>query len=225
MADSDDDNQIVSGPPPRRGPTLADLRAAARALLRPRPAPPPDADHKVEPARRSRPAPDFSKPATLTREQVQSGAPAFILAPAYLLFAAVCVLPQVARMAAPEAPRAFIARAVAALPDWAAPMESVWNGWLWAPWWILAPALLMRLNSVRITVTASLDAVGWSMAALLVQTAAWLFYGRGFLARDGVSVAERDGAWQLLLAEFVFLFLVATWFSPNTGGRTRFEQG
>jgi hypothetical protein len=223
MTDKDDDsNPIVSGPPPRRGPSLADVRAALAGLFRSRGAARATATDPVGPSRR-KPGAD-TQPAP-TRAQVLSGAPAWVLAPAYLAFAVVFALPQAARLAEPESPRQFIAGVVAQLPGWAAPMEAVWNGWLWAPWWIVLPALLMRLNSVRITLRASLDAVGSSMAALVISGAAWLYHGRVVLGREGVPVAERDGAWQLLVAEFVFLFLIATWFSPNMRRRTQFEQG
>lgn len=219
MADEHQDNPIVSGPPPRRGPSLDDVRAAVAGLLKRRAAP-----ENAEPTRRAR-TQRPATPAKPTREQVQAGAPAWVLAPAYLAFAAAFALPQAAKLAEPESPRQFIAEVVAALPDWAAPMEGVWNGWLWAPWWVVLPAFLMRLNSVRITLSASLDAVGASMAALVICGAAWLYHGRAVLGHEGVPLAERDGAWQLLLAEFVFLFLVSVWFSPAMIRRTPFQQG
>lgn len=220
MADEDQDNQIVSGPPGRRGPSLDDVRAAVAGLLKRRPAPEAAEAAPVRRARTQRPAP-AAKP---TREQVQAGAPALVLAPAYLAFAAAFALPQVARLASPADPRGFIAETVAKMPDWAAPMEAVWNGWLWAPWWIVLPATLFRLNGARITLGASLDAVGSGMAALVLSGAAWLYHGRVVLGREGVPLAERDGAWQLLVAEFVFLFLVASWFSPAMLRPNRIDQ-
>lgn len=60
-----------------------------------------------------------------------------------------------------------------------------------------------------------MDAVGSSMAALAFESAAWLYVGRKLLSGPGAALAEREGAWQLLVAEFVFLFLVATVLGPH----------
>nr|MBP9232848.1 hypothetical protein [Phenylobacterium sp.] len=90
-------------------------------------------------------------------------------------------------------------------------------------WWLGAIALFLRLRAAWTAGKAVLDAVGWGMAALVVEGAAWLYFGREAL--EAYSAAEQTGAWRLLVAEFVFLFLTAVMFGPNTTRRVQFEQG
>lgn len=143
------------------------------------------------------------------------GKPMLWTAPLFLAFAAVYAAPHLAALLSPDDPRALINGWVARLPDRASPLAGVIAGWLWLPWWVGVPALLLRLNAARLTARAIMDAVGWSMAALVLEGAAWLYVGRKLLGAAGVSAAERDGAWQLLVAEFVFLFLAATVLGPD----------
>lgn len=143
------------------------------------------------------------------------GKPMLWTAPLFLAFAAVYAAPHLAALLSPDDPRAVINAWVGRLPDRAAPLSGVMAGWLWLPWWVGVPALLLRLNAARLTARAIMDAVGWSMAALVLEAAAWLYVGRKLLGAAGVSAAERDGAWQLLVAEFVFLFVAATVLGPD----------
>ncbi|MDO9247465.1 MAG: hypothetical protein Q7U11_13450, partial [Phenylobacterium sp.] len=101
-------------------------------------------------------------------------------------------------------------------------LSAMLAGWLWAPWWLGGLALLFRLRAAWTAGKAVLDAVGWGMAALVVEGGAWLYFGREAL--EAFSVAEQTGAWRLLAAEFIFLFLTAVLFGPNTYQRVRFEQ-
>lgn len=212
--DREGNGQIVSGPEPGRLPKGADLLAAVRALLKPRPR----AESDVRPRRLKRPRPARPK------EMPVGGWPAIWMAPFFLAFAALFALPHVARIAAPADPRAFLATLVGVLPDRAAQLTDILSGWLWLPWYVALTALAMRLQAVRATARGILDAVGWSMGALAIEGAAWLFFGRVILGAADVPVAVREGAWQLLVAEFVFLLLTSILFGPNTSKRTPFEQ-
>ncbi len=216
----DGQGDIVSGPEPSRLPRAADVLAAVRGLFAPRPgtgeAPVPEKGRrKARSAAPSRPAPP--------KEQPVGGYPAVWMAPVFLVFAALYALPHAANLLEPEAPRAWLASVVARLPEQAAPLTDILAGWLWLPWWVGAATLLLRLQAVRMTSRGILDAVGWAMAALVVEGAAWLLFGRALLAEAPEAV--RDGAWRLLVAEFVFLFLTATLFGPNTQRRVNWQHG
>lgn len=216
----DGQRDIVSGPESSRWPKAADVMAAVKGLFAPRPAGVEDAvpDHRKRRAR-------AAVPATPTRpkEQPLGGYPAVWMAPFFLAFAVLFALPHFANLLAPEAPRAWLAVVVGQLPEQAAPLTDILAGWLWSPWWVGAATLLLRLQAVRMTARGILDAVGWAMAALVVEGAAWLLFGRSLLAEAPEAV--RDGAWRLLVAEFVFLFLTATLFGPNTERRINWQHG
>jgi hypothetical protein len=152
------------------------------------------------------------------------GPPVIWLAPVFLAFAAAYALPQLALFVEPDAPRGMIKAVIAALPDFAAPLEPMIAGWLWAPLWLALLALALRLRAAWVTHLAILDAVGWSMAAVVVEGGAWLLWGRNLLEQGGFSLAERDGVWQLMVGEIVFLFLTAVFFGPTSRQRIRFEQ-
>ncbi|MDB5468809.1 MAG: hypothetical protein JWR84_369 [Caulobacter sp.] len=210
---------IISGPEPS-GPAVwwRNLVSALKAMR----ARVPTTVAKA-PARRKAetPAPD-AKAAKAWREV--HGPPVFWLAPVFLIFAAAYALPQLAQVLQPQAPRSMIKALVAFLPGFAAPIEPALAGWLWAPLWVTLLALALRLRAVWVTRLAILDAVGWSMAALVVEGATWLLGGRALLARGGYSPAEQDGVWQLMVAEVVFLFMTAVFFGPTSRQRVRFEQ-
>lgn len=211
---------IVSGPEPSRLPKAAEVLAAVKGLFAPRPATVEDA----VPRRSGRKARLAAPPgAGRPTEQPVGGNPAVWMAPFFLVFAVLYALPHAANLLEPEAPRAWLASVVARLPDQAAPLTDILAGWLWLPWWVGAATLLLRLQAVRMTARGILDAVGWSMAALVVEGAAWLLFGRSLLA--AAPEAVRDGAWRLLVAEFVFLFLTATLFGPNTQRRINWQHG
>jgi hypothetical protein len=147
------------------------------------------------------------------------GPPFVWLAPVFLVFAIAYALPQLAEFLQPQAPRSMIKALVAFLPGFAAPLEAMMAGWLWAPLWLTLLALALRLRAVWVTHLAILDAVGWSMAALVVEGGAWLLWGRKVLEQGGFSPAERDGVWQLMVGEIVFLFLTAVLFGPYSRPR------
>ena len=147
------------------------------------------------------------------------GPPFVWLAPVFLAFAIAYALPQLADLLQPQAPRSMIKALVAFLPGFAAPLEPMIAGWLWAPLWVTLLALALRLRAVWVTHLAILDAVGWSMAALVVEGGAWLLWGRKVLEQGGFSPAERDGVWQLMVGEIVFLFLTAVLFGPSSRPR------
>lgn len=147
------------------------------------------------------------------------GPPFVWLAPVFLAFAIAYALPQLADLLQPQAPRSMIKALVAFLPGFAAPLEPMMAGWLWAPLWVTLLALALRLRAVWVTHLAILDAVGWSMAALVVEGGAWLLWGRKVLEQGGFSPAERDGVWQLMVGEIVFLFLTAVLFGPPSRPR------
>lgn len=212
--------EIVSGPEPSRLPKAADVLAAVRGLFAGRSGTVEDAAPQ-RPRRKARAgAPPIAAKST---EQPVGGYPAVWMAPFFLAFAVLFALPHAANLLAPEAPRAWLASVVVRLPDQAAPLTDILAGWLWLPWWVGAGTLLLRLQAVRMTSIGILDAVGWAMAALVVEGAAWLLFGRSLLAEAPDAV--RDGAWRLLVAEFVFLFLTATLFGPNTQRRINWQHG
>ena len=211
---------IVSGPEPSRLPKAADVVAALKGLFAPRA----DAAKDAAPERRRRKTQAGIPPKTAKpMEQPLGGFPAVWMAPFFLVFAVLFALPHAANLLEPEAPRAWLAAVVARLPDQAAPLTDILAGWLWLPWWVGAATLLLRLQAVRMTSRGILDAVGWSMAALVIEGAAWLLFGRSLLAEAPEAV--RNGAWRLLVAEFVFLFLTATLFGPNTQRRINWQYG
>lgn len=212
--------EIVSGPEPSRLPKVADVLAAMKGLFAPRA----DAAGDAVPQRPRRKTRSSApqKPAK-SAEQPLGGYPAVWMAPFFLVFAVLFALPHAANLLEPEAPRAWLASFVARLPDQAAPLTDILAGWLWLPWWVGLATLLLRLQAVRMTSRGILDAVGWAMAALVLEGAAWLLFGRSLLAEAPEAV--RDGAWRLLVAEFVFLFLTATLFGPNTQRRINWQHG
>ncbi|RYF92028.1 MAG: hypothetical protein EON95_13780 [Caulobacteraceae bacterium] len=216
---------IISGPEPS-GPVVwwRNLVSAVNALRARRRRP------TTAPRERSRretgavPAPKaVNGGAELKAWRAVHGPPFIWLAPVFLVFAALYALPQLAEALQPQAPRSMIKALVALGPDFAAPIEPMLAGWLWAPLWLTLLSLAFRLRAVWVTHLAVLDAVGWSMAALVVDGAAWLLLGREVLA--GWSPAERDGVWQLMVGETVFLFLTAVLFGPTSRQRIPFEQG
>jgi hypothetical protein len=216
---------IISGPEPSTLATLWARMKAAWAALRTRAAVPKTED----PGKRAKRAPTPSKAEAAAEKKALKdwrtvhGPPAIWMAPFFLLFAALFALPHLAQIIQPQAPRSLITALVAALPDVAQPLSPMLAGWLWAPWWLGLIAVLMRLRAAWVAGRAVLDAVGWGMAALVVEGAAWLYFGREAL-ETGFNAAEQTGAWRLLVAEFVFLFLTAVLFGPNTRQRVRFEQ-
>lgn len=218
--DGERNQPTVSGPEPSGLSTLwARLNAALTALRR-RPA---DAAPREKPARRAaKPRQDPAAAAEVKAWRKVHGRPAIWMAPFFLVFAALYAVPHVALLIEPQAPRSLITELVAALPAWAEPLSAMLAGWLWAPWWLGALALLFRLRAAWTASKAVLDAVGWGMAALVIEGGAWLYFGREAL--ETFSVAEQTGAWRLLGAEFIFLFLTAVLFGPNTYQRVRFEQ-
>jgi hypothetical protein len=206
------DHPVIDGPPPSNWRPLLDAGRSMVTWIRRHLAVKPG-----RPSAKSRPAaaqPDDAEKADKAWIAVH-GKPMLWTAPVFLAFAAVYAAPHLATLLSPDDPRALLKVWVDRLPDQAAPLNGVVAGWLWSPWWIGAPALLMRLNAARITARAIMDAVGWSMAALALEGAAWLYVGRKVLAQAAVPLAEREGAWQLLVAEFVFLFLAATVLGPH----------
>ena len=219
--DGEQNQPTVSGPEPSGLSTLwTRLRAALAALAarRPRPADPaPKAPRRAAKARQ-----DLAAAARVKAWRKVHGRPAFWMAPFFLMFAALYAVPHLALILEPQAPRSLINDLVAALPGWAAPLSAMLAGWLWAPWWLGLIGLLFRLRAAWMAGKAILDAVGWGMAALVVEGGAWLYFGREAL--ETFSVAEQTGAWRLLAAEFIFLFLTAVLFGPNTYQRVRFEQ-
>ena len=210
----------ISGPEPSGLSTLwARLKAALAALRQRRADPAP----RQKAARRSVEAPqDPVSAAEVKAFRKVHGRPAIWMAPFFLLFAGLYAVPHLALLIRPQAPRSLITELVSGLPDWAQPLSAMLAGWLWAPLWLGVLALLFRLRAAWTASKAMLDAVGWGMAALVVEGGAWLLFGREAL--EAFSVAEQTGAWRLLAAEFLFLFLTATLFGPNTYQRVRFEH-
>ena len=221
--DGEQNQPTVSGPKPSGLLTLwARLRAALAALAarRPRPADPEPRQKRPRQAAKARQDPAAAAQVKAWRKV--HGRPAIWMAPFFLVFAALYAVPHLALILEPQAPRSLINDLVAALPDWAAPLSAMLAGWLWAPWWLGLMGLLFRLRAAWTAGKAILDAVGWGMAALVVEGGAWLYFGREAL--EAFSVAEQTGAWRLLVAEFIFLFLTAVLFGPNTYQRVRFEH-
>lgn len=212
---------IISGPEPS-GPAVwwRNLVSALKAR-RARAAAPPSRTPK---ARRKavEPSPDAAAAKDLKAWRAVHGPPFVWLAPVFLAFAVLYALPQLAETLQPQAPRSMIKAFVAVLPGVAAPVEPMLAGWLWAPLWVTLLALALRLRAAWVSHLAILDAVGWAMAALVVEGGAWLLIGRQALA--DWSPAERDGVWQLMVGEIIFLFLTAVLFAPASR-RIRFEQG
>lgn len=204
---------LVEGPPPSNWRLLLDAGRAALARLRrsfgSRPAPP-----QAKPVQADAAQPSATEAEVKAWEAVH-GKSMLWAAPLFLAFAAVYAAPHLATFLSPDEPRALIRTWVDRLPDWAAPLNGVIAGWLWLPWWVGLPALLLRLNAARLTGRAIMDAVGSSMAALALEGAAWLYVGRKLLSGPGAVLAEQEGAWQLLVAEFMFLFLVAAVLGPH----------
>lgn len=224
MADHHND-PIISGPEPS-GPAVwwRNLVSAVRAMRARVTGPSVKA-----PAGKAKPSKvrqeDTEATAAETKAWRATHGPPFIwLAPVFLAFALAYVLPHLAEWLQPQAPRSMIKAFVAILPDFAAPLEPMLAGWLWAPLWVSLLALALRLRAAWVTHLGILDAVGWSMAALVVEGGAWLLWGRGVLERGAFSAAERDGVWQLMVGEFIFLFLTAVFFAPTSRQRIRFEQ-
>lgn len=218
------DHAVIDGPPPSNWKPVLEAGAAVFAWLRRSLAT--KAGKPAAKPVRDRPQTDASKEAQKAERDwvAVHGRPMLWTAPLFLAFAVVYAAPHLATLLSPEDPRALITNWVGRLPDRAAPLSAVIAGWLWLPWWVGLPALLMRLNAARIAARAIMDAVGWSMAALALEGAAWLYVGRKVLAAAGVPLAEREGAWQLLVAEFVFLLLVATVLGPHTPRPRYFNQ-
>jgi hypothetical protein len=209
----DHNDPIISGPEPS-GPVIwwRNLVSAFKAM-RARAA-------ETAPSRRKARVQPIAPDAKAVKAWRAVHGPPFIwLAPVFLAFAAVYALPQLADTLQPQAPRSMIKALVAFLPGFAAPLEAMMAGWLWAPLWLTLLALALRLRAVWVTHLAILDAVGWSMAALVVEGGAWLLWGRKVLAQGGFSAAERDGVWQLMVWEIVFLFLTAVLFGPTSRPR------
>lgn len=224
MTDDENQHPIIDGPPPSNWQPVIDawraLVAALRSLatVKPRRIKAPDGPPT--------PATGDPREAALERKTWEKvhGRPMLWMSPFFLAFAAAFAAPHLAAWQSPADPRATLHAWVGLLPDRAAPLADILAGWLWLPWWVGLPALALRLNAARITGRAIMDAVGWSMSALALEGAAWLYVGRKALAGAGVSAAERDGAWQLLVAELVFLFLVATVLGPDTPRPRYFNQ-
>ncbi len=210
-------HSVIDGPPPSNWQPVLDalkaLVAAVRNIGKSRP-------------RRIKPRPGPPTPATggLAAFEKVHGKAMIWMAPFFLAFAFVFAFPHAAKFLSPEAPRAVINDLVARLPEVLSPLSAMMAGWLWLPWFVALPALLMRLRAAWETRNAIMDAVGWSMAALAVEGGAWLYFGRKALERVGASAAEREGAWQLLVAEFIFLLLVATILGPHTPKPRYFNQ-
>lgn len=216
--DHDEPHRSVIDGPPRSNwqPVLDALKALVAAVRN---------TGKSRP-RRIKPLPG---PSTAAASEIKAfeqvhGKPMLWMAPFFLVFAFVFAFPHAAKILSPEAPRVVINDLVARLPEVLSPLSAMMAGWLWLPWFVALPALLMRLRAAWTTGSAIMDAVGWSMAALVIEGGAWLYFGRMALERAGTSAAERDGAWQLLAAEFIFLFLVATILGPHTPRPRYFNQ-
>lgn len=203
-------SSVIEGPPPGNWDQVRQAWRSTRTRLQ-RQAPTPE---KPSRRRRAEPAEADAAPAAIKAFEQVHGRPMIWMAPFFLAFAFVFAFPHAARLLSPEAPRAVINDLVARLPEVLSPLSAMMAGWLWLPWFVALPALLMRLRGAWATRSAIMDAVGWSMAALVVEGGAWLYFGRKAL--ESASAAERAGAWQLLGAEFIFLFLVATILGPHT---------
>lgn len=215
-------NPIIDGPPPGNWQWVVDAWRATAALFRragtASPAP------KTGRARAKAPPEEAAVAAEIKAWTAVHGKPMLWMAPFFLAFAFVFAFPHAAKVLSPEAPRVVIDSLVGRLPEVLSPLSPMMAGWLWLPWFVALPALLMRLRAAWTTRTAIMDAVGWSMAALAIEGGAWLYFGRKALEQAGTSAAERDGAWQLLVAEFIFLLLVATVLGPHTPRPRYFNQ-
>ena len=221
--DGEQNQPTVSGPEPSGRSTLwARVRAALAALAARRPKPTATAPREKAARRPAKTPQDLAAAAEVKAWRKVHGRPAFWMAPFFLVFAALYAVPHLALILEPQAPRGLITALVAELPARAEPLSAMLAGWLWAPWWLGLIGLLLRLRAAWTAGKAVLDAVGWGMAALVVEGGAWLYFGREAL--EAFSVAEQTGAWRLLVAEFIFLFLTAVLFGPNTNQRVRFEQ-
>lgn len=211
--DDHHNDPIISGPEPS-GPAAwwRNLVSAFKAMRARAAAQPPN-------QRKAKAAPIAPDAKAIKAWRTVHGPPFVWLAPVFLAFAIAYALPQLADFLQPQAPRSMIKALVAFLPGFAAPLEAMMAGWLWAPLWVTLLALALRLRAVWVTHLAILDAVGWSMAALVVEGGAWLLWGRKVLEQGGFSPAERDGVWQLMVGEIVFLFLTAVLFGPSSRPR------
>ena len=213
-------NPIIDGPPPGNWQRLIDAWRAISARLRRADTERPAA--KARKVRAKAPPEELAAAAEVKAFEQVHGKPMLWMAPFFLLFAFVFAFPHAAKVLSPEAPRAVIDAFVGRLPEQLSPLSAMMAGWLWLPWFVALPALLMRLRAAWTTRNAIMDAVGWSMAALVIEGGAWLYFGRKAL--ESASAAERTGAWQLLVAEFIFLFLVATILGPHTPRPRYFNQ-
>jgi hypothetical protein len=211
-------SSVIDGPPPGNWEQMRQAWRSMRARLQRKPPTPAKPSRK----RRVEPAEAEADPAGIKAFEKVHGKPMLWMAPFFLAFAFVFAFPHAARLLSPEAPRVVINDLVARLPEVLSPLSAMMAGWLWLPWFVALPALLMRLRAAWTTRSAIMDAVGWSMAALVVEGGAWLYFGRKAL--ESASAAERTGAWQLLAAEFIFLFLVATILGPHTPRPRYFNQ-
>jgi len=218
MDNDEKQTPIIDGPPPSNWDQVRQAwRSMRTRLQRQSPAP-------ARPSRQRRAkSPEAGAAAAEVKafEQVH-GRPMLWMAPFFLVFAFAFAFPHAAKILSPEAPRTVIDAFVDRLPEQLSPLSAMMAGWLWLPWFVALPALLMRLRAAWTTRNAIMDAVGWSMAALVIEGGAWLYFGRKAL--ESASAAERTGAWQLLAAEFIFLFLVATILGPHTPRPRYFNQ-
>jgi len=224
MSDEHNNHPIIDGPPPSNWRPIIEAWRAVLGWFGRMAASGPKArpwTGRRAPARRAEA--DATSADIKAFEKVH-GKPMIWMAPFFLAFAFVFAFPHAAKILSPEAPRAVINELVARLPDALSPLSAMMAGWLWLPWFVALPALLMRLRAAWTTRTAIMDAVGWSMAALAIEGGAWLYFGRKALAGAGFNLAEREGAWQLLVAEFIFLLLVATVLGPHTPRPRYFNQ-
>ena len=207
----------------------AEPRPAAKAVkAQAWPVPETTAEAAARPPRPPKPGRPFpSSPRPQSPDEARKdvhGAPAIWMAPFFLALAVVFILPFLAGLLTPHAPRETIDGLVHRLPSWARLLSPMMAGWLWAPWYVAAPAFLLHLRGAWITGVGMLDAVGWGTSAWALEGAAWLFRGRTTLTAGGFSAAEQKGCWQLLAVEFLFLLLTATMFGPTRRRWVRFEQ-
>lgn len=169
--DGERNQPTVSGPEPSGLSALwARLRAAQAALTarRTRPVDPAPREKATRRTAKTRQAPPAEAAEVKAWRKVH-GRPAIWMAPLFLLFAALYAVPHLALAIQPQAPRCLINDLVAALLDRAEPLSAMLAGWLWAPWWLGAIALLLRLRAAWTAGKAVLDAVGWGMAALVIE--------------------------------------------------------
>lgn len=218
--DPDENKPIIEGPPPSGWDQVRQAWRSMRTRRQRRSPEPTKAPRKPS----AEPPEAGAAPADIKAHQAVHGKPMLWMAPFFLAFAFAFAWPHAAKLLSPTAPRDVIDGLVARLPEVLSPLSPMMAGWLWLPWFIALPALLMRLRAAWETRNAIMDAVGWSMAALVIEGGAWLYFGRKALAGAGFTPLEREGAWQLLVAEFIFLFLTATVLGPHTPRPRYFNQ-